>query len=193
MKQTRYAAILRALVLIFVLTFAQPAAAHGGEPRLEISTETLNPGSVLEVRGVDFEFEEEVVLTLRGVAHESPLGIASGDSEGSFSLAIALPADLPEGTYFAHAATDDHEVDSPAFMVRGPAVGNTGEDGMREEGDVLLAAMPTVPANFSSTPMLAVQSDAEPAPAPNTLSMLAAALLILGVLVVAGRRVIARR
>jgi len=51
-------------ILFFALCFTRPAFAHGGEPRLEISVERMNPGGIVDLRGVDFEPEEIITLML---------------------------------------------------------------------------------------------------------------------------------
>ena len=151
MKKT--IALIRSLLLLSfaLLSTAAPVSAHGGEPRLEIGSQTLAPGGVLEIRGVDFEFEETITLTLVGTSVELDAGVMTGDEEGSFLLNLALPGDLAEGTYFIRAATDDHHVDSPTFAIKGLAV-QAGEE-QRSEEDVLLAPMPTFPPGYSSTPI----------------------------------------
>ena len=102
--------ILRYLfcVTIFILTlcYVQPTFAHGGEPRLEISAERLNPGATLQVRGVDFEYEEEVAVVLvNSTSHILiiSLGTIVADAEGGFTQNVALPADLPENIYSIRA------------------------------------------------------------------------------------------
>ena len=72
------------ILSIFVLSLARPAFAHGDEPRLEISSDRLNPGGVIDVRGVDFEFEEVVTLALIGAEVEIPFGEVRADTEGIF-------------------------------------------------------------------------------------------------------------
>lgn len=53
-------------LLAFSLFSIQPVLAHGDEPRIEISVGRINPGGVIEVRGVDFEYEETATLALVG-------------------------------------------------------------------------------------------------------------------------------
>jgi hypothetical protein len=145
MKQShpeRLFAIFVALLLVILVT--QPAIAHGDEPRLEISAERLSPGSVLELRGVAFEAEEEITLTLVGLQNEIPFGSVLADTEGIFLLTITLPADLPQGSYVFRAATDDHSIESPPITILGSADLGEVEDGQREEEDPLFAPMPTV-------------------------------------------------
>ena len=142
MKKSIINFFVYAAILAIALCGANPAMAHGGEPRLEISTEKLNPGATLEVRGVDFEQEETIALSLIGANIDIALVEVIADVEGGFTQAIVLPADLPEGEYHIRAVTDDHDLTSPLLTVFGPAITNA-EDGQRAEDDPLLAPMPT--------------------------------------------------
>ena len=142
MKIAYLQSFIHILVVVISFFFTQPAFAHGDEPRIEISADSLNPGALLEIRGVDFEFEEQVTLSLVGPQSETALGSVNADVEGIFQLGIALPTDLIEGTYFIRAITDDHMIESPPIAVWGTAQLGGGEEGAWEEGDGLLAPMP---------------------------------------------------
>ena len=48
------------VVLALAFSLTTRALAHGGEPRIEINADRLNPGGTLDVRGVDFSPESEV-------------------------------------------------------------------------------------------------------------------------------------
>ena len=178
MKKFIFKSFRYTFILIFVLSFSQSALAHGEEPRLEISLDRVNPGSVMEVRGVDFEPEEQIVLTLIGEGFEFPLGEIVANEEGIFLQVITLPADLREGEYRFRAITDDHEIASPTLVVFGTAVVEGGEP-LRDEDDPLLAPMPTfapgvVPGGLS-------QPAAQPGPQANAASNLN--FILVGVLV----------
>jgi len=152
-------------VVLLAFLLVQPVSAHGDDPRIEINTDKLNPGSVLDIRGVDFEFEEAVTLSLSGAQTEIPFGTVLADVEGVFLLSITLPVDLPEGTYVIRATTDDHKVESPQIVVSGAAIMEGGGQGERAEDDGLLAPMPTYAPGVSSTPIpQAVAVESEPAP-----------------------------
>jgi methionine-rich copper-binding protein CopC len=177
------------LVIFNALLAAGPALAHGDEPRLEISAESLNPGDLLEIRGVDFEFEEAITLSFVGAQVEIPLGVVIADTEGVFQIGVTLPADLPPGTYTVHVRTDDHVVKSPVINVWGSADLGGGEEGPWEEGDGLLAPMPTsVPA--VSTPVGQAESS-ESTPDQNSIPPIGWIVLVLGgILIVAIIRVV---
>ena len=131
-------------VLWLVSFVAYPVYAHGDEPRLEISVERVNPGGVVEVRGVDFEFETTVTLMLVNSKSTIPLGEVTADIEGVFLQIVTVPVDLPEGVYNFLAITDDHNITSPDLTVAGaPIYGESGGQGAREDEDPLLAPMPT--------------------------------------------------
>jgi hypothetical protein len=157
MKQSSLHFLFALVVFLIALLFTTPASAHGDEPRIEISTDRLNPGSVIDLRGVAFEMDEAVTLTLVGPQQEVSFGTVLADTEGVFLLTITLPADLSEGNYVIRATTDDHSVESPQITVVGSADLGEGNEDQRQDEDPLLAPMPTFAAN-PPTPIS--QSDA---------------------------------
>lgn len=178
------------IALSFVFLIPQQVAAHGDEPRIEISAERLSPGAVLDIRGVDFEFEEEVSLVVSNPQTEITFGSVLADTEGIFLLSVTLPFDMPEGVYIVRATTDDHVVESVQFTVSGLPF-SEGEGEAREEDDALLAPMPTYGPGVSSTPLPeAVNVQSEPAQNTNPLLLLVIAGLgvILAVAVLRMRR-----
>lgn len=178
----------------FLFCSVGPAFAHGEEPRLEISPETLNPGSTLEIRGVGFELEGEVVLVIAGAPTNIPAGRVTADVEGGFLIAINLPSDLAEGTYSIHATSGDHAVASPPFQVWGSAMVEEGADGRREEADGLLAPMPTPAPGFSSTPLPREEAQrGEDSRRDNTILIAGALLTGAALFVMTGLRMRARR
>jgi hypothetical protein len=152
----------------------------------------------VEGRGVDFEFEEFISLALIGTGVEIRLGEISADSAGPILQIIALPADLPEGTYHFHAVTDDHEIVSPTLQVLGPAIMNEeGVQGQRDEDDPLLAPMPTfapdvVPGSISQAE---TQSTAQEMPVsnPNSAVFLVLSILAVEILASLGLKVVRKR
>lgn len=132
------------IVLLLSLFVVPRASAHGRTPRLEISSERMNPGGVLDIRGVEFDYEELVTLYMERQGIVVSLGEVHADLEGIFVHTIVLPADLPAGEYTIRGVTEHHDVLSPVFSVQGPAVpGQGGGQGERDEDDGLLAPMPT--------------------------------------------------
>lgn len=136
--------LLGIFIFIFVMGFAHPALAHGGEPRLEINVERINPGGTVDVRGVEFDYEQTVALYLERTGIVVQLGEAVTDPEGVFLHIVVVPADLPQGVYYVRAVTSHHDVLSPALTVQGsPILEEGGGQGERDEDDGLLAPMPT--------------------------------------------------
>ncbi len=171
-------------ILLLAFLLVQPVSAHGDDPRIEINTDRLNPGSVLDIRGVDFEFEETVTLSLISTQTEIPFGTVLADVEGVFLLTITLPVDIPEGTYVVRATTDDHVVESPQIEVSGAAIIEGGGQGERDEDDGLLAPMPTYAPGVSSTPIPQAEVESEPTQASSSNPLLLGAIAAIGVILV---------
>jgi len=188
-------------VLVFHLIFLQTSGvfAHGDEPRLEISVDRMNPGGVVDVRGVDFEFEEVITLMLVSSQTAIPFGEIVADTEGVFLQTIILPVDLAEGTYNFLAITDDHNITSPDLTVQGPAVVAEGEggQGLRDDDDPLLAPMPTFAPGV--VPGGVVPPTVQPMPtndstfSRNPAIMILVGLLAAVVLITLGLRVMRKR
>jgi hypothetical protein len=150
---------LHSIVIVFLLALlvVSPVSAHGDDARIEVSQVRLNPGSVLDIRGVGFEPETEVTLLLTGSQVDIPLGTATADMEGTFLLTLALPADLAEGTYVVRGSTnDEHSIDSPQLTIWGSGDLGSADGELRDEDDGLLAPMPTLAAGVSTPQMASV-------------------------------------
>ena len=92
--------------------------------------ERLHPGEVVNLRGVSFEMDIIVTVTLLGSVVEVPLGEIISNGEGEFTHIVALPADLVEGTYYFRAVTSHHYVLSPPLTVWGTAIAEGGGTGL---------------------------------------------------------------
>lgn len=180
------------IVLLLSLFVVPRASAHGRTPRLEISAERMNPGGVLDIRGVEFDYEELVTLYMERQGIVVSLGQVNADLEGIFIHTIVLPSDLPAGEYTIRGVTEHHDVLSPIFSVQGPAISNEGGgQGQRDDDDGLLAPMPTYAPGVvpGGTPQTENSQ-----PAQETLTsdrnpvMLLALILLVGILVVAGAK-----
>jgi hypothetical protein len=180
-----------ATIITVCLLIVSPVSAHGRTPRLEISVERLNPGGVLDIRGVEFDYEEVVTLYLERQGLVIELGQIVADLEGILIHTIVLPPDLPIGTYTIRGVTEHHDVLSPVLTVQGLAIlSEGGGQGERDEDDGLLAPMPTyapgvVPGGVPPTEAPLVEQDASAA-ARNPVMVLI--ILLVGILVVAGAR-----
>jgi hypothetical protein len=137
--------------------------AHGDDPRIAIDIATLAPGGALTVRGFDFPYEDDVELALRGSGGDTALGSVTTDLEGAFTHTVAVPVDQPPGAYVVVATDSHHEATSAPFMLEGAPL--LDDDGGRiDEGDSLLAPMPTVaPAVAQATTLPAAAVTTTPA------------------------------
>lgn len=176
-----------AIIVTLGLSIVSPVSAHGRTPRLEISIERINPGGVVDIRGVEFDYEEVVTLYLERQGIVIQLGQIVADLEGIFVHTFVLPADLPAGTYTIRGVTDHHDVLSPALTVDGPAIQSEGGgQGGRDEDDGLLAPMPTyapgvVPGGVSQPTSIA-HTDSQRTPGSRRSPMLLLGLSMLLVL-----------
>lgn len=170
-------------VIAFSLFVVPAASAHNTIPRVEISMERLHPGEVINLRGVSFEMDITVTLTLLGPGVEIPLGEILSNGEGEFTHIAVLPADLAEGAYFFRAVTSHHYVLSPPLTVWGTAVTEGGGQGPRDHDDALLAPMPTFAPAVATEPASQV---AEPPPASNSNLIITAVVSLIIILIAVG-------
>jgi hypothetical protein len=175
-----------ALLLIYFPMFV--VLAHDDAARLEISVERLNPGGVLELRGVGFEPEVSVQLTLVGNGVARPMGEINSDPQGEFNQIVTLPPDLSEGDYHFRAVGSDHQVDSPLLTVQGVAVDPPAPDSALTESDSLLASMPSPPPAAQTTSIRTIASPPRQPTRRNLVILGFAALVVLGSLFLFVRR-----
>jgi hypothetical protein len=188
MKTIIFRYFLFAIVFIPALSFVQSTHAHGGEPRLEISVESLNPGGVVDVRGVEFDYEELITLALIGPQVEISLGDVTADVEGVFTQVVVLPSDLVEGTYYFRGTTSHHWAISPPLTVWGTAITEGGEQGPRDEDDGLLAPMPTFAPAVSTIAVPQAPAVATPAVKWNPTILVLVVLMVIGIVALLGLR-----
>jgi len=186
MSRIRFKFIVCVFVFLFTLLFREPAFAHGGEPRLEISLERINPGGIMEVRGVDFEYETEIALKLVGNQVDIPLGSVMSDVEGIFVQSLTLPSDLKEGVYVLRATTYDHVVYSPTFTVWGVAIINEEENVILDQSDVQLEPMPTVVPGAPTLTLADAPTAAGPTSERNYGIVALAGLVVIGTIIAFG-------
>jgi hypothetical protein len=168
------------IVLLFCLFIVPTASAHSTVPRVEISTERLHPGEVIDVRGLSFGMDDSVTLTLIGSGVDVSFGEIIASGEGEFTYIAVLPSDLVEGTYYFRAVTSHHYVLSPPIMVWGTAFIEGGGQGPRDEDDGLLAPMPTFPPAVVTAPVPQVL-EAAPSPGWNPVILALAVLTMIGI------------
>ena len=183
------------IVLLLSLFVVPRASAHGRTPRLEISAERMNPGGVLDIRGVEFDYEELVTLSIERQGIIVSLGEVNADLEGIFIHTIVLPSDLPAGEYKIRGVTEHHDVLSPVFSVQGQVVaGEGGGQGERDDDDGLLAPMPTYAPGVVPGAVAQPTSAAQPVPEQTPTSRGSSTLLLgLSILLVLGAFLVARR
>ena len=192
-------------VFIFTLCCVKPVFAHGGEPRLEISAERLSHGDTLQLRGVDFESEEEVAVVLvDSTSHVLiiSLGTIVADAEGGFTQNVVFPADLPENVYAIRATTYDHVIFSPAFTVWGTAIEDQESNVIVDQSDVQFGPVPTFAATVIPKDTLSQQPTVQPSQPSSQSAIetggistlpLVMVLLGAGILVVLGARKMIQR
>lgn len=153
------------IVILLALFIVPTASAHNKVPRVEISLERMNPGGVVDIRGVSFGMDDIVSLSLIGTGVDVSLGDVTANAEGDFTYIAVLPVELVEGAYYFRAVTSHHYVLSPPLTVWGTAIAEGGGQGPRDEDDGLLAPMPTFPPAVVTAP--ALQTDPTPASVSN--------------------------
>jgi hypothetical protein len=164
-KQMKFRIIVSTVIVFALSLLIVPnALAHGGEPRLEISVERINPGGVVEVRGVDFDYEESVALSLMRSKIQIPLREVTADVEGIFIQTIVLPADLPAGEYNFLARTTHHLAMSPTITVWGAAIQDQEDNNIRDQSDVQLEPMLTVAPSVAATPLPQISASESESP-----------------------------
>ena len=87
------------LAIAAALVLGAAAANAHGNPEVSVQPNPVAYGGEATIEGVDFEEEIEVNLILEGALEEMPLGSATTDSEGVFSLTVALPSTAAPGSY----------------------------------------------------------------------------------------------
>ncbi len=194
MRKITFAFLQYIFVFIFALCFPRSVFAHGGEPRLEMNMERANPGSIVEIRGVDFDYEEVIALSLMRAEMQIPLGDVTADVEGTFTQIIVLPADLPIGEYNFRARTNHHVVNGPILTIWGVAASSDeeGED-PREEEDGLLAPMPTFAPGTSSTPLPETKALETPPSKGSSATFIYSILLGIGLVTLLSVRILRKR
>jgi hypothetical protein len=173
-----------AIVILVALFIVPKASAHNKVPRVEISLERMNPGGVVDIRGVSFGMDDIVSLSLIGTDVDITLGEVTANAEGDFTYIAVLPVELVEGAYYFRAVTSHHYVLSPPLTVWGTAFIEGGGQGLRDEDDGLLAPMPTLVSSAATLPAPALQTDSTPVSVSNRNSPTPIALAVLSIFIV---------
>lgn len=181
------------IVSLLSLFVVHDALAHGGEPRLEISVERINPGGVVEVRGVDFDYEEVVALSLMRSSIQIPLSDVTTDVEGIFIQNVVLPTDLPPGEYNFRARSDHHLITSPTIIVWGAAIQDQAGSAIQDQSDMQFGPVPTVAPRAASTPAPQTSNLEPPASKSNPTTLIYSALAGAIILALLSMRILKRR
>ena len=184
------------LVILFAFFVVPVVLAHSTIPRLEISLGRANPGDVVSVRGVSFDRDDIVDLTLLGTGTEFSFGEVLADPEGEFNYNAVLPTDLAEGAYYFRATTVHHWIISAPLTVWGIAVAGEDSNTFRDQSDVELGPVPTFVSAEPGAPTASAPITSAPVDAPasssgrNMTILLVAALLVVVVMLMLrpGRR-----
>lgn len=193
MRTIPFRSLLYIFLFLFSLCCAQPAFAHGGEPRLEISVERISPGEIVELRGVEFDYDEPIVLSLIRSDFRIPLVDVTADGEGVFTQIIVLPTNLPAGEYNFLAMSDHHIITSPGITVWGAAVLEQEDSGIRDQSDLQLGTVPTFAPTVASTPLPAAAPIETAPPQTSTMPLVWVAVgigifLLFGIVLLRARR-----
>ena len=193
MRNKTLKSVLCIFVFLFALHDARHAYAHGGEPRLAISVERISPGGVIEVRGVDFDYDEPVSLALMRSEIQIPLTEITADGEGVFTQIVTLPPDLPAGEYKFQARSDHHVIMSPIITVWGAAVEDQESNYVEDQSDLALGPIPTLVPNLSSTPLPQPAVVEPPVSKRNSMTLIYSILAGVGILALLSLRILKKR
>jgi len=116
-----------------------------------MNVDRINPGGVVDVRGIGFEYEEFVTLLLVGGGRESAVGEVTTDLAGEFKFTVVIPAESVEGSYYVLAKTAHHETTSVPFTIAGNALTETDQGRSREDGLLVAATAPGEPQLIPSS------------------------------------------
>jgi len=119
---------------------AIPVAAHG-ELILQLGSERVAPGGVVEVRGdLGMGSTVQIVLISKADGSRRPIANLEDFEEGHFQEYVTIPPDVAAGDYLVEAGTDVVTVRAPLAIVGSAAV----EGGDRpDQGEPLIVPNPT--------------------------------------------------
>ena len=162
------------------LLLATSATAHGGVPTLQLSTDRINPGGTVELRG-DMTGDEPVQLSLEaGDGSSLALGAIETDWEGHFVAALTMPVDVAAGTYIVRVKSPFEEA-TTKVGVSGPPLAQEAEGQPlgRDEAHAGPIAVASAPAGQRAAQWV------PPPGADSTIRVIAAVVVVALVLLVA--------
>jgi hypothetical protein len=169
-------------VLSLSLAIVSGVSAHGGVATLQLGSERINPGGTLELLG-DMATEGSVEITLVAEADGSvlALGTVQADYDGHFQAFLAVPDELPNGSYVVRARAAIDEASAP-IVIAGAQV--AGEEGQLPGQDEALAGGIAAPAPGGSPAAAAVVTPRSSAPSqPSQPADLPVTLLVVAIVV----------
>jgi hypothetical protein len=132
-------------VAAVALFLAPAAAAHSGHPQVEVSTDHLAAGSGLTVRGVDFDYDSTVRVSLLRGDRPIAIGAATADGRGDFLETFILPVALRAASYRVLAVSSHHSVVGASLAVTGARPASAPDDSRRGQDESLLGSVSTAP------------------------------------------------
>ncbi len=90
------------MVLLGLLVLGPMASSHEGAEVSAYPTRVA-PGETLFVEGVDINPNGPIAIFLEGLKGKFRLGQVQGDPDGGFKTNVAIPPDVPPGTYLLKA------------------------------------------------------------------------------------------
>lgn len=126
------------------LLLCASAFAHGGETFLIAEPALVQPGGGVGVRA-DLPTSGPVRLSLAGTdGTRREVGVVEQTDQGHFEVFIQIPTDLPTGHWTLLAEAEGRAIASTTIDVAGTPLGEeTGGQGLRDEDDQLLVALPS--------------------------------------------------
>jgi hypothetical protein len=144
---------------------AGPVLGHEGVARLILEPSQVNPGGVLTIRVEDLPPERMVVLSMAGAGGSVELATVEVDPEGHATVFVEVPADIQRGTYTVNGEAEGVVVGGIQVIVEGPALGQGGEPGEKDEDDLLLVELPPGWQQSLSGPIITARPLTETLPA----------------------------
>lgn len=149
------------LLITFVLAFVPSnAVLADGVPVIVVEPNPASPGTQITVTGTDMEEGEIFAITLEGMTGVIPLGEATATPDGQeagFTVTFTVPADLPSGSYFLRAVTEEGET-ATADLTIGASAEQMNTEPMEASAQPLVVERSKPPLIIGSVILLALAS-----------------------------------
>jgi hypothetical protein len=143
MRERRHTLLPTVLALAFVALLVTPIAAmaaSGLPATVTMNPESAEPGTTVEVTGLDFPVGQPVQLQLTTTAGAIHLGTATTTDGGYFQEAVTLPLDAPAGFWELRATGADGSVAVHIFEAGEVATALVGDAAAAAAGETEEAA-----------------------------------------------------